>query len=75
MNADLLIKRLAPLFSVHIISSLVFYFLKHPSVGESRTPFPGLLHFTLDTYLIVLCVKQGGIKYPFLSFWYYSTCD
>ncbi len=34
---------------------------------ESATPFPGLLHFTLDTYLILLSVKQGGIKYHFLS--------
>ena len=29
--------------------------------------FPGLLHFTLDAYLIMLSVKQGGIKYHFLS--------
>ena len=29
------------------------------------TPFPGLLHFTLDTYLILLSVKQGGIEYHF----------
>ena len=32
---------------------------------EGATPFPGLLHFTLDTYLISLSVKQGGIKYHF----------
>ena len=31
-------------------------------VGEGTTPSPGLLHFTLDTYLIFLSVKQGGIK-------------
>ena len=37
----------------------------HQGVGESDTPFPGLLHFTLDTYLILLRVKQGGIKYHF----------
>ena len=24
-----------------------------------------LLHFTLDTYLLMLSVKQGGIKYHF----------
>ena len=24
-------------------------------------------HFTLDPHLIMLCVKQGGIKYHFLS--------
>ena len=35
--------------------------------------FPGLLHFTLDPYLIVLSVKQGVIKYHFLSLWYDST--
>ena len=29
------------------------------------TPFPGLFQFTLDTYLILLSVKQGGIKYHF----------
>ena len=31
------------------------------------TPFPILLHFTLDTYLIMLSVKQGGIKYQRLN--------
>ena len=30
-----------------------------------RYSFPGLLHFTLDPYLIMLSVKQGGIKYHF----------
>ena len=42
---------------------------------EGATPFPGLLHFTLYTYLIMLSVKQGGIKYHFLSLWYDSTWD
>ena len=37
--------------------------------------FPGLLHFTLDLYFIMLSVKQGGIKYHFLSLWYDSTWD
>ena len=32
---------------------------------EDANPFPGLHHFTLDTYLILLSVKQGGIKYHF----------
>ena len=27
------------------------------------TPFPGLLHFTLDPYLMMLSVSQGSIKY------------
>ena len=35
---------------------------RHP---DKNTPFPGLLHFTLDTYLILLSVKQGGNKYHF----------
>ena len=39
------------------------------------TPFPGLLHFTLNTYLIIPSIKQGGIKYHFLSLWYDSTWD
>ena len=29
------------------------------------TQFPGLLHSTLDPYLKMLSVKQGGIKYHF----------
>ena len=37
-----------------------------PRCRDGTTPFPGLLHhFTLDTYLILLSVKQGGIKYHF----------
>ena len=39
------------------------------------TPFPGLLHFTLDPYSIVLSHKQSGIKYHFLSLCYYSSWD
>ena len=31
----------------------------------NNNPFPRLPHFTLDTYLIMLSVKQGGIKYHF----------
>ena len=37
--------------------------------------FSYLLHFNLDPYLIMLSVKQGGIKYHFLSLWYDSTLD
>ena len=43
----------------------------HWGVREGATPFPGLLRFTLDPYLIM----QGSIKYHLLSFWYDSTCD
>ena len=44
-----------------------FLGLKHEqlSIIWSATPFPRLLDFTLDTYLILLSVKQGGIKYYF----------
>ena len=42
-----------------------FQLLLHRGVGEGTTPFPELLHFTLGTYLILLSVKQGGIKYHF----------
>ena len=34
---------------------------------EGTTPFPWLLKFTLDPYLIMLSVKQGGIKYYFFE--------
>ena len=54
---------------------LPFPLVLHQGVGEGVTPFPGLLHFTLDTYFIMLSVKQGGNKYHFLSLWYDSTWD
>ena len=38
-----------------------------------RYSIPRLFHFTLDTYLIQLSVKQGSIKYHFLSLCYDST--
>ena len=49
---------------------LPFQSLLQLGFREGTTPFPGLLHFTLDTYLILLSVNQGGIKYHFLSLWY-----
>ena len=39
----------------------------YTEVCGGPTLFPGLLHFTLDPYLIMLSVKQKGIKYHFLS--------
>ena len=42
--------------------------LYHRGVEEGATPFLWLLHFTLDPYLIMLSVKQGGIKYHFWIF-------
>ena len=46
-------------------NTVPFQQLLHQGVGEGITPFPGLLHFTFDRYLILLSVKQGGIKYHF----------
>ena len=37
------------------------------AVGEGATQFPGLLHFTLFPYPIILSVKQDGIKSHFLA--------
>ena len=44
-------------------------------LGRGATPFPGFLHFTLDTYLMLLSVKQEGIKYHFKNLWYDATWD
>ena len=52
-----------------------FSILLHRGVGEGATPFPGLLHFTLDSYLILLSVKQGGFMYHFKSLWYDVNWD
>ena len=54
---------------------LPFRQLLNQGVGEGATPFFGVFHFTLDPYFIILRVKQGGIKYHFLSLWYDSTWD
>ena len=55
--------------------SPTFQLLLYQCVVEGTNLFSGLLHFTLDTYLIVLSVKQGGIKYHFFSLWFDSTWD
>ena len=52
---------------LRVTRRLLSRLLLHQDVGEGATPFSGLLHFTLDPYLIMLSVKQGGIKYHFLS--------
>ena len=46
-----------------------------PRCREWRNSFPWLLCFTLDLYLTMLSVKQGCIKYHFLSLSYDSTWD
>ena len=40
-------------------------FNSYYTLGKGATPFPGLLHFTLDPYLIMLSVKQSGIFWVF----------
>ena len=47
---------------------LPFQQLLHQGVGEGATSFPGLLHFALEPYLIMVSVKQGSIKYHFWIF-------
>ena len=42
-----------------------FFNSYYTKVWGGATPLPGLLHFTLDMYLILLSVKQGDIKYHF----------
>ena len=40
-----------------------------------RYSFPWIAPLNLDPYLLMLSVKQGSIKYHFLSLWYDSTRD
>ena len=54
---------------------LPFQWLLHRGVGEGATPSPELLHFTLDTYLILLSVKQGVLKCYFKIHWYDVNWD
>ena len=42
---------------------------------DGAIPFPGLLHCSLDPYLIVLRAKPGGILNHFLNLWYDSTVN
>ena len=46
-----------------------------PRCRERCYSFPWLAPLTLDPYLIMLNVKQEGIKYDFLSLWHDSTQD
>ena len=50
-----------------------FWIVTTPTCRVGRYSIPGLLHFTLDAYHIMLSVKQGDIKYRFLSLWYDSS--
>ena len=44
-----------------------------PKCRGGHHSFPWIVPLTLDPYLIMLSVKQGGFKYHFLSLWYDST--
>ena len=46
-----------------------------PRCRKDAISSPGLLHFTLDPYLIMLNVKQGGIKNHILSLSSDTTWD
>ena len=47
-----------------------------PRCRCGRFSFPWIAPtLPLDTYLIILCIKQRGIKYHFLSLWYDLTLD
>ena len=60
-----LVSKIKLVTMVEITRRLPFQQLLHPSVGEGATPFPELLLFTFDPYLIMLSVKQGSIKEHF----------
>ena len=46
-------------------SKVHFLLPTRPKFSEGRYSFPRIATFTLDPYLIMLSVKQGGIKYHF----------
>ena len=46
---------------------LPFQYLLHRGVGESVTLFRWIALITLDTYLIMLSVRQGNINYLILN--------
>ena len=47
-----------------------FSIVTTPRCRGGRYSFPWIVHFTLDPSHIMLRVKQGSIKYHFLSLWY-----
>ena len=56
-------------------SKVSFLIATKPRGGEEANPYLGLLHFTLDSYLIMLSIMQGSIKYNFLILLYDTTWD
>ena len=54
---------------------MLFSIATTPRRGGERYSFPKIAPLTFYPYFIMLCVKQGGIKYQFLSLWYEWTWD
>ena len=46
-----------------------------PRYRGERYSFPWIVPLTLDLHFRMLSVKEGGMKYHFLSLWYGSTRD
>ena len=53
----------------------LFSIITTPMCWEAHYSFPWIALLTLDPYLMMLSVKQVGIKYHFLCLWYGSTWD
>ena len=51
---------------------ILFSIVTTPSYSGGHYSFPWIAPLTFDQYHIMLRVKQGGVKYHFLSFWYDS---
>ena len=46
----------------------IYIYIYITSIGEGTTPFPGLLHFTLDPYIIILSVSKVASRIIFWVF-------
>ena len=51
---------------------LAFEKLLHWGINQGATPFPGVLHFALDPYLIMLSITVGGSNYHIFNLSYVS---
>ena len=61
-----------------VYKTIIITVIKLATLVEGVPKVPFSIATTLrcrDLYLIMLSVKQGGIKYHFLSLWYDSTWD
>ena len=58
-----------------LVTQRLFSIVTTPKGREGHYSYPWIAPLTLNPYFIMLSVKQGGIKYHFLSLWYDSTWD